>query len=152
MISVELVMRFLFGALAAAAAVTWLLLTSALTHVRSAVQGGRPGPDATPFEMLPTASQRIEALNVWASAQADEIRWTWDAQIARMFAFCAVLATLAAIGAGLWPTVIWALLGLASLYPIFAILQLRARQAQALDSIAARRDQLIRKIQTPERT
>ena len=129
--------------------VRWLRLTLDLTRANSEALVRADPPDVTPYDLLPTAQQRITAVQHWETDYAHCIGRLWDAQVARMLALAGALAALAVCVSLSWPTFVWLLLGLFSLLPLSKITQLRDQRTQALAALASRRDLLIAKINDP---
>ncbi len=146
---VELGLRLAFVLVAIWAIFRWLAVTRETARESSEALVRAAAPDVTPYELLPNAGQREEAVRAWEVERARRAGWIWDAQIARMLALCAALAALGAAGAASWPAFVWVPVGLASFAPLYKISQLRDQQAQALRALASRRDELIGNINTP---
>jgi hypothetical protein len=142
-------LRIIFAALAGWSFVRWLQVTFETTKAHSDSLVVDMGPDATPYDELPTARQRIDATLLWHTQRAQRIGWLWDAQIARMFILAVGLAAAATLLAPWSAWYLWIPLGLSSLWPLTAVRGLEDQRRRALAALASRGDILTGKITTP---
>lgn len=127
----------------------WLRLTFSMTKAHSDSLVVDMGPDATPYEQLPTARQRIDATLEWHEQRVQRIGWLWSGQIARLLITGSALAATATLIAPWSAWYVWIPLGGLSLWALWNARGLEDQRRRALAALASRRDILVGKITTP---
>jgi hypothetical protein len=143
------VLRIVFAVIAGWSFVRWLRVTFQTTKAHSDSLVVDLGPDATPYDELPTARQRIDSTLAWQAQRGQRIGWLWDSQIARMFILAAGFAAAATLLAPWSAWYVWIPLGLLSLWPLFAVRGLEDQRRRALAALGSRGEILMGKVTTP---
>lgn len=143
------ILRIGFAALALWSFLRWLRVTFAMTKAHSETLVVDMGPDATPYEQLPTARQRIDATLAWYEQRVQRIGWLWAGQIASMLLLAAGFAAGAALIAPWSSWYVWIPLGGLSLWALWRTRVLEDQRRRALEALSSRRDILVGKITTP---